>query len=885
MNPRTVPTPTSLGSWLLSVSPWLNLLGAAQALVLICLHSAIGSELGHQISTGESPAFSWIGTYINELLFVGLIYLLTGSSLQFIAFRLTGHRYSGAMKVSVGCQVVALGVLVMAISFKWPGTLSWGHATLQASLLFQIFLTLQCSDITKGSEFQAVLHRQANRPLPFLALLFITGAVPGYIDPSWLRLRNYVHLDSTVDAFVSRLLPPVISGITALWFGLGILTILAGIRVLSNMIGKVSSERRLIGVLPFLVVSGLFAGVFLASLSSAIPWELSNLQLRGAILPLFIILTGSGGALTYGTWCRLGPWVPPVREMGLIEMVSLSAGALLVFPLTWLLTRVGSGRRCWRLLLASSLVGGILVGAYILYADIFDPWFTAFSYLKGVALKVSAVVVAGILSLILNEFFSVSSRLALYGKAQWTFVALVVSVSFIPFATLEQYRESKVAILQYNELSRVDAVIAREFFTYLGLDAWIRLGQDPDIDTRREPWPLPWRLQKTGPSLLPQDFNLLVIIVDALRGDAFHSAGYPRNLTPFLDEWARRETVSFLHAYSQGGGSFSALPFLVAGRSQFTLYGPNLHKENLYFKLAQAEGIGRFMLVKDIGPRAIFPSDSPIVELGGARADGVRRSASANEVFGWAQDAIGKLEDGERFLCFLHLMDVHNDLWKKEDGVDFGYTPRDLYDNNLSFLDSTFERFIDWLKQRKMYERTVILFTSDHGEQFWEHGASLHGHTLYEEEIRIPVILLAHGIRARIEDVPVIAADMVPTLLELAGYSLQPPYDDAHMGISLVPLLMGREWERYRNRDVVGRASFKRRYFLYRDWRWKLVYFAELDLLQLFNTAEDPGEKKNLLEERPELAAELERELLGYLNRVEGKHYRPLLSDSLESQQ
>jgi arylsulfatase A-like enzyme len=222
-------------------------------------------------------------------------------------------------------------------------------------------------------------------------------------------------------------------------------------------------------------------------------------------------------------------------------------------------------------------------------------------------------------------------------------------------------------------------------------------------------------------------------------------------------------------------------------------------------------------------------------------------------------------------------MDVHNDLWKKPGGKDFGDTPRDLYDHNLFYLDGAFERFVNWLKAESIYDQTVILFISDHGEQFWEHGASLHGHTLYEEEIRIPAILFVPGIQRRFEDVPVIAADMVPTIADLAGYSIDPPYDDPRMGISLVPLVLNDDRERYLKRDVVGRASFKRRYFLFRNWQWKLIYFAELDLLQLFNVEQDPLEKKNLIEEKPELAAELEQQLMGYLKQVEGKTYHPLL--------
>ena len=176
-------------------------------------------------------------------------------------------------------------------------------------------------------------------------------------------------------------------------------------------------------------------------------------------------------------------------------------------------------------------------------------------------------------------------------------------------------------------------------------------------------------------------------------------------------------------------------------------------------------------------------------------------------------------------------------------------------------------------------DNTLILFTSDHGEQFWEHGASLHGHTVYEEEIHIPLILYVPGLKRRFEKVPVIAADMAPTIADLAGYTVDPPYDDSRMGISLVPLILRNEKKQFVTRDIVGRASFKRRYFLYHNWQWKLVYLAELDLLQLFNVVSDPREKQNLVNEEPDLAAKLENSLLEYLKVVEGKTYRPVLSE------
>jgi hypothetical protein len=786
------------------------------------------------------------------------------------------------MRILAGLELISLVILAVAIFFRISGALTWGHLLLQVALFLQIILTIQFSHTSESDEFLNILDADEKSPLLFLSFLFLIAAVAAYLDPSWQRLHDYVRLDSGFEYVLCRLLPPLFSGITAVWLGVGILTILMGLRILRRKLHRQRHFNRAGSFLPFLTISALYAAICLTVLVRATDWEISQLGLRGAILPLFILLAGGGTALSYAAFLRFTPQISKAGEHSLIEIVSLSLGAALLLPLTWLLTRPADDRRSWWVLLASTFMASLLLAIYVLYGDLFNPWFTAFSYLKGAILKVTAVVAAGILALMVRELMSSKIKTPFRGKPRWPVVALIFFLGFIPFISLESHPEIKAVILQFNELSRVDAAYARALGNSLGFGRWVRLGQDPKATNQPEPWPHPWTLKKTDPSVLPEDFNLLVIVADALRGDAFHSAGYHRNLTPFLDKWALEEAISFRRAYSQGGGSFAAFPFLVGGRSRLILYGPDLYQENLYFKLAQAEGIQKIMLQKAVGPRAMFPPDFPVIELGGRRVGSELRSDPADEVFGWAEEAIDNLGEGERFLCFLYLLDVHNDLWKKNDGLDFGDTSRDLYDNNLSYVDRAFQRFIEWLKQKGIYQRTVILFTSDHGEQFWEHGASLHGHTLYEEEIRIPLVLLAHGIRARVEDVPVIAADMAPTIAELAGYSVQPPYEDSHMGISLVPLLLGREKDRYLYRDVVGRASFKRRYFLYRDWEWKLVYFAELDLLQLFNTVEDPRETTNLLQERPDIAAELERELLRYLEGIEGKNYRPLLSDSLD---
>jgi glucan phosphoethanolaminetransferase (alkaline phosphatase superfamily) len=668
---------------------------------------------------------------------------------------------------------------------------------------------------------------------------------------------------------------------TGVWLGSALLIIIIGINCLIFKL-PANMDIRIIYFLIFSCSVAFFTGFLLITLLYAIPWQIENLHLKSTVWQLFIFLSVSGAILFSSTFYRIVPHIPRPQQSSMIGIVALTFGAALLYPLTRLLTSGRKPNTNWILLLGSTLGACVFIGYLVLFGDVFNPWFTAFSYLKGALLKIISVVAAGTAALMLERLFPQRAAARSNSYRPAVALAIVAVLGYLPFYALGKYPEVKAAVLQFDELARVDTAFARESSSLLGLDQWMKLGQRPSHNSRPHPWPQPWTLSRARPSLLPEGFNLLVIVVDALRGDAFHSAGYHRNLTPFLDRWAKEEAISFRRAYSQGGGSFAAFPFLVGGRSRFKRYGPDLYRQNLYFKIAQAEGIQHYMLMKGFGPRDIYPPDLPVTELAIPRAVSDRRSATADEVFKSAQKAIDALPGGARFLCFLQLMDVHNDLWKKEDGTDFGDAPRDVYDNNLSYIDRAFSRFVSWLKHQGLYAKTVILFTSDHGEQFWEHGASLHGHTVYEEEIRIPLILVTHGLQRRFEEVPVIAADLAPTIADLAGYAVDPPYDDPHMGISLVPLIQGQERQRYLQRDVAGRASFKRRYFLYRNWQWKLVYFAELDLLQLFNVIQDPLEKKNLLNERPFLAAEMEKDLIDYLGKVEGRTYRGLFSNLLK---
>jgi hypothetical protein len=805
---------------------WLQIVEAVSTFLLVGVYTASQSPLGRYLSAGESPLFVWSRTHAAPLFWGGL-----GVVLGICAVRAwAAERRPVLIQALIGIEVAALGAMAFDSLRGADGILGAAHVGFQASLVLQI---IGVAALAPGAaEASARLLVPERRLAAFLSFSFVLAGAPALFDPGAHRIRAFTDLDSAVDIALSLALPPLLSGSTGVWLGVGVAGLFAAARAVARRADR-GIPQAVALPLAFVSVAGLYATVFVASLTAAIPWEIGALGLDSLTFPLGLLLAGALGGLTHLIARRLIWLASVVSARSPIGMAALSAGAVLVLPLAWILTRPGAGRGAWRGLLGGCLLAPVALGGYVLYGGLFDPWFTVSSYLKAILFKAAATAAAGILVLVDEEI--VPARPTHPGPG-WRDPARALAVALLltaaPIAVFHRYPETKAAVLQFSEFSMVDATYLRVLSRLPGLGDWIRLGQSPSPNGSAPAWPRPWTLQQTHRSLLPRDFNLVVVVVDALRGDAFRSAGYPRDLTPFLDRWARQEAVSFRRAYSPGGGTFAAFPFLVGGRSRFTLYGPGLHEDNLYFKLAQAEGIQRVMVVKGYGPRAIFPPDYPVLELGDGGGRG--RSAPADEVFGWLQAAVETRPARERFLAFLHVMDVHNDLWKKSDGLDFGDAPRDLYDNNLSYLDRAVARFVAWLRQRGLYDRTVILFTSDHGEQFWEHGASLHGHTLYEEDLRIPLILLAHGVRARLEDVPVTSADMAPTIVDLAGYSASPPYDDPRMGISLVPLLLGQDRSRYLRRDVVGRASFKRSYFLYRDWRWKLVYSADFDLLQLF---------------------------------------------------
>ncbi|MGQ0665021.1 MAG: sulfatase family protein [Pseudomonadota bacterium] len=199
---------------------------------------------------------------------------------------------------------------------------------------------------------------------------------------------------------------------------------------------------------------------------------------------------------------------------------------------------------------------------------------------------------------------------------------------------------------------------------------------------------------------------------------------------------------------------------------------------------------------------------------------------------------------------------------------------RALYLANFSEFDAWFAEFWDFLSRSGLRERTIVVLTTDHGEELLERGHVGHASTtraghLYEEIVRVPLVIwLPPGLRQSAPPKVVIAPshhlDVMPTLLSLLG---RPPSPVAG-GHNLLALPAQRPWS-----GATSQAGFSEpdpkhlRHFAFArvDGRWKLQLFAEdgaIVRIELYDLDADPGERRNLAGAHPDIAQKLKDALM-----------------------
>jgi arylsulfatase A-like enzyme len=179
------------------------------------------------------------------------------------------------------------------------------------------------------------------------------------------------------------------------------------------------------------------------------------------------------------------------------------------------------------------------------------------------------------------------------------------------------------------------------------------------------------------------------------------------------------------------------------------------------------------------------------------------------------------------------------------DAVDFPYAfgnyPRENVEvvknrwrNSLAYVDFQIGRLLQHLEQRGLFDRTLLVIGADNGEAFYEHETVCHAGPIYDESVRVPVILHGPGVEPGTYSGLSQAVDIVPTVLGLLGL---PP----HPSFQGLDLLHGSN-ESSRSVHVIAQTPKAHQIALVRDG-WKLIYDYWYDAYLLFDLARDPGEK------------------------------------------
>lgn len=393
--------------------------------------------------------------------------------------------------------------------------------------------------------------------------------------------------------------------------------------------------------------------------------------------------------------------------------------------------------------------------------------------------------------------------------------------------------------------------------------------------------------------------NLLLISVDTLRPDLLGAYGYERSTSPAIDALAE-EGVLFEDVMSPSPWTLPAHASLLTGVYP-SRHGMKGHEARLPARLDTLASV-----LGDRGFRTAAVVNSHYVSA----KYGLDRGF---QDFHYVREAIGRVapsEVGERarawlrvraaepFFLFLHYYDVHSDyaslpryerrFVRPYEGPANGTTGqllryregeieldpadarhlKDLYAAGIRQLDDGLARLRRTLEEEGLLERTLVVLTSDHGEEFLEHGGVLHGRKQHVESVRIPLVLRGPGLpEGRRIPTPASLVDVMPTLLSLLGVSSPPALD----GRNLSPLFGDAPTEGLRGRFLFGEADHNNAEHdvtrAVRRGSFKLIYNRLSGRSELFDLAEDPGETRDVKAQQPEAARRLRAVLGRFLER------------------
>jgi arylsulfatase A-like enzyme len=377
----------------------------------------------------------------------------------------------------------------------------------------------------------------------------------------------------------------------------------------------------------------------------------------------------------------------------------------------------------------------------------------------------------------------------------------------------------------------------------------------------------------TAPGREP--LNIVILLIDTLRPDHLGFFGYERPISPHLDALAM-ESVVFERTYAQAPHTPRSIPSLFTSRSPSHI---NFRHPRRNYPLLREENLTLFEVLDEMGYYNLAVSSHYYFDeergMGqgfdewdnrGALSIRDTNTVSASpETFEHLEEHADDLINAEGpFALFVHYFEPHGRWMAHPDLIDFGQASGrqrhiNRYDSEILFVDQYVGRTLDLLRELGLYENSIIVLLSDHGEGFDEHGHFFHGQTVYDEVTRVPLFIRVPGIEHRVVSTPVSLLDVAPTLLALIGGAIPSEFE----GRPLMPL-----GDTLEDRPVVSEL------LPYSNWRehitslvfgdYKIIYHANRRRYELYDLARDPGEQNNIYRDS-EHASEMQQMIINWM--------------------
>lgn len=404
--------------------------------------------------------------------------------------------------------------------------------------------------------------------------------------------------------------------------------------------------------------------------------------------------------------------------------------------------------------------------------------------------------------------------------------------------------------------------------------------------------------------------SFVVIVVDSMRADHVGAYGYPRATTPRIDALARdgllAESASSQAPWTKPSvASIFTSTYISVHR---VLYSRQIVDgeersdvlSDKFLTLAEAMKAGGYAtggFGQKIHLRPGFGFDQGFegYDMRLRRAEKINRGA-----LGWLAD-----RDPDRFFLYIHYNDPHYPYTPRSGYANFGTTePRvqingdtkrafragsleltpedmrqlsDLYDGEIRYTDEHIGALLDGIAGLG-FTNVMAIVTADHGEEFLDHGDITHGQSLYQELVRVPLVIggsgLPKGARGIRSDASLELIDIMPTLLDLAGLPEPPGLQggsfrlllDETDGVTPEPVFGERRDE--------GETRF---WSTIVDGRWKLIEDPDAPGGMLFDLGSDPGETLRVEDRNPDVVSGLRSALSEWSekNRILYERIRP----------